>query len=118
MEDGYQGQRGCGRRTAAGGAAGPGNVPCARRSAACRGRPGPDKSRVELQPRAPTFTSRTTTGWADDRGCGRTEEFTARRDLNPMMRRDRQWARTRMRPCASILEYAVSAGESIPSNGV
>ena len=73
MEDGHQGQRGCGWRTTAAGAAGPGGGSGVRGIGACRRRLRPDMSLEELQPRAPTFTSRTTTGWAEDRGSSDEE---------------------------------------------
>ena len=78
MEDRYGDGRTAGRSTTVEGAAGPGGL-----SGVRRGWPGPGKSREELQPRATTFTSRTTIGWAKDYGCGRTAELMARQGLNP-----------------------------------
>ena len=92
-----RGSGGCGRRTTAEGAAGqvgrpgvrgcvaclsrlrPGwfgrlaRPPGVRGCVACRRRPGPSKSREELQPWASLFTSRTMAGRAEDRRGGGDE---------------------------------------------
>ena len=93
------------------GLAGPGGKPNVRGCVACQRRPGPGKSLEESQPRASTFTSRD----HDRMGRGPRRwrrrswliEASTRRD---MARRDRQWARTRMRPYIAYFKYAVQQG--------
>ena len=94
--DGGKGQRGCWRRTTAGGAAGPECGPGVRGCVACRRRLGPKQvpGRTSTLGIAHHLKDYGRTGQGPPRWRRRTwlDGAPARRD---MTRRDRQWARTR-----------------------
>ena len=127
---GGKGQQGCGRRTAAGGAAGPGGGPGVRGCVACRRRPRPGRlgrrarrarmRRVPAPARTQQVPGGTSTlgithhlkdygraGQGPPRWRRRTwlAGASARRD---MTRRHRQWARTRrgLTPSISDMPFA------------
>ena len=131
-------QQGCRRRTTAGGAAGPGGIPGVRACVACRRRPGPGwsgrharRARMRRMP-APVRAERAQ-GGTSPLGIDHHLEDYGRMDQGPqgwrrrtwlagassrrvMIRRDRQWARTRrdLTPHNSNMSFAGFK----PSNGV
>jgi hypothetical protein len=83
---------------------------------ACRDRPGPSKSREEHNHWASPITSRTTAGQAKDRRGGGDVRGSPGLRHRVMIRRDRQWARTRMRSYTAQFKNAVCRGFK-PCNG-